>query len=350
VVRIHVHSPPDREQSPSDRMPDNATAVLLTDGEWLAGLVRGGDERRVLVSVVGLGEIPVPLRRVRGLVAPLGRVGRNLAQLERSLLSEKPDRPRETQGGANDTLQLANGETISGTVVTIDEKGLTVQGPLGAVTVKLDVLTVAWLVNPLPSRPADPPVAAWVELVNGSRLLASRLSWSAHTIRVTRPGGGRAMLIPDEQVAAVEILNGRWRWLDLQTPLLAEHNPFLTIRWPARFGVNAVGGPIRIGEKPYRHGIGVHSSSRLVFAIEKASRFHCLAGLDAAAGPLADVDVQVLLDGQVKYQKKSVTLSDGAIPINLDVRGAQKLELRVDFGANGDVQDRFDWADAALIR
>ena len=34
----------------------------------------------------------------------------------------------------------------------------------------------------------------------------------------------------------------------------------------------------------------------------------------------------------------------------LDVSGAKALQLQVDFGANGDLQDYFDWADAALIQ
>ena len=36
--------------------------------------------------------------------------------------------------------------------------------------------------------------------------------------------------------------------------------------------------------------------------------------------------------------------------VRIDVSGAHTLKLRVDFGGNGDVRDRFDWADAALIR
>jgi len=34
----------------------------------------------------------------------------------------------------------------------------------------------------------------------------------------------------------------------------------------------------------------------------------------------------------------------------LDVRCANRIELVVDFGENGDMQDRFDWVEAALIR
>ena len=36
--------------------------------------------------------------------------------------------------------------------------------------------------------------------------------------------------------------------------------------------------------------------------------------------------------------------------VRIDVSGAHTLKLRVDFGGNGDVRDRFDWADAALVR
>ncbi len=99
----------------------------------------------------------------------------------------------------------------------------------------------------------------------------------------------------------------------------------------------------------FDHGLGVHSASRVVFDLDGAERFRCTAGLDASAGPFAEVDVQVLVDGRVEFEKKGLKLSDGPMPIDVRTTGGQKLELRVGFGANGDVQDRFNWADAALI-
>ncbi|MCH7840305.1 MAG: NPCBM/NEW2 domain-containing protein, partial [Planctomycetes bacterium] len=36
--------------------------------------------------------------------------------------------------------------------------------------------------------------------------------------------------------------------------------------------------------------------------------------------------------------------------IRLNIAGAKHIELVVDFGENGGLQDRFDWVEPALIR
>lgn len=196
----------------------------------------------------------------------------------------------------------------------------------------------------------DHPVAACVELASGSRLLAGKLEWKGGTVRITRPGSDAPLAVAEAQVCSIEIINGRWQWLDSLTPLLSEHRPFLTVRWPTRFGVNVAGGPLRLGATTYTHGLGVHSSSMVIFETNKAQRFHCLAGVDAGAGGLACVDIQVRLDGRAVLEKKGLRATDDPVTIDLPLNGAQKLELRVDYGANGDVQDRFNWADAALVK
>lgn len=332
-----------------ERMTDNAIALLLCNGEWLVGLVSGGDARNVTMLMLGVGEVAVPLRSIRGIVAPTGRAGQSLVQVERALLAERPV-PAPGQPAVSDVLRLANGETVLGTIVQINANGCVVQGPMGQLTIDFDVLTLAEVANPVEqiSGPAM-PLMAWIELANGSRLLASSLEFRKNSMKLQRLAGEADMNLPAGDIHAVEVINGRWRWLDNIRPLLDEHRPFLTVRWPSRFGVNVVGGPLRIGGQSYSYGIGVHSASRLIFDVKGGSRFYCEAGLDISAGPLADVDVYVLLDGKVAMEHKSASAGAKPIVIDLPLNGAQKLELRVEFGANGDVQDRFNWADAAII-
>jgi hypothetical protein len=250
-----------------------------------------------------------------------------------------------------DILRLTNGEVVRGMIVAVGPKSLSVTGALGEVNLDLSVLASAKLSNPLPGPVADRPPTAWVELAEGSCLWADRVKLAGDSLELGRVAADddRPLVIRLKNVAAVEVRDGRWRWLDATGPLIAEHQPFMTIRWPVQFGANVLGGPLKIGSQTYAHGLGVHSASRVVYDIGGASRFHCLAGLDASAGSLADVDIQVLVDGKVRLHRKKVQPSDRPIAIDLDVAGGRQLELRVDFGANGDVQDRFNWADAALV-
>jgi hypothetical protein len=338
-------------RSAADRMPDNAMAVLLTNGEWLAGVISGGDKRDLRIALVGIGELSIPLRNVRAIVSPVGRAKQNLVSLEHSLLSVAPA-PAEGEAASSDTVRLANGETLVGTIIEVNGQGLLVSAPSGKLNVGFDVLTVAELSNPAdPAVSADSPVLAWVDLSNGSRLLASRLDWKNGALSLTRTGSSAAIKPAPEfaQVLSIETVNGRWRWLDSLTPLLAEHRPFLTVKWPARFGVNVAGGPIKVGGREYGHGIGVHSASKVIYEVKGATRFHCVGGFDASAGPNAEVTVEAWLDGERVLERKAYKFADSPVAIDLPLKGAQKLELRVEFGPNGDIQARFDWADAAVI-
>ena len=66
--------------------------------------------------------------------------------------------------------------------------------------------------------------------------------------------------------------------------------------------------------------------------------------------PVSAATVQVVLDGRTLWERASMTRRDPPEHLELDVSGGDVLELRVRFGANGAMQDYFDWADAALVR
>jgi hypothetical protein len=75
-----------------------------------------------------------------------------------------------------------------------------------------------------------------------------------------------------------------------------------------------------------------------------------LLGLDDDSGPYASVDVEIRVDGQTRWSRKGVLPGTLHGPVRVDLRGAKELELSVGFGANGDIQDRFNWVEAALVR
>jgi hypothetical protein len=95
----------------------------------------------------------------------------------------------------------------------------------------------------------------------------------------------------------------------------------------------------------------VHSACRLVYRLEgEYQTFVVVPGVDDDAGPLADVTVRVNVDGAVRFEHEHLTPGRSPGQLRIDVEGASTLELDVQFGHYGDVQDRFDWADAALVR
>ena len=72
--------------------------------------------------------------------------------------------------------------------------------------------------------------------------------------------------------------------------------------------------------------------------------------LDDDSGAYADVSVSILVDGKPRFQQTGVRRGILHGPIRLNVARTKRIELIVDFGKNGDIQDRFNWVEAALIR
>ena len=112
-----------------------------------------------------------------------------------------------------------------------------------------------------------------------------------------------------------------------------------------------MGGPLTVAGEAFERGIGVHSRSSLIFEIKGAYReFVTSFGMDDDSGPVADVTVVILVDGQKRFEKAHIRPGMLHGPVRLDVAKAGRLELIVDFGDNGDLQDRFDWIGTGLIR
>jgi hypothetical protein len=153
------------------------------------------------------------------------------------------------------------------------------------------------------------------------------------------------------RLLSVEFRGGRLVYLSDLDPAEAKETPFFDLVWPYRRDASVDGNPLRIGERMYRKGLGCHSRCELTYALGGAyTRFLAEAGLDAEVGEKGNVSIAVLVDGKAKFERKGLTGRDGAVPIALDVAGAARLTLVVDFGADFDICDHLDWANARLIR
>ncbi len=66
--------------------------------------------------------------------------------------------------------------------------------------------------------------------------------------------------------------------------------------------------------------------------------------------PLQFQRFKVFLQRKLRFAQQNVRRGALHGPVRLDVKRANRIELVVDFGENGDLQDRFDWVEPALIR
>ena len=110
---------------------------------------------------------------------------------------------------------------------------------------------------------------------------------------------------------------------------------------------------LRLAGSTYDKGVGLHSHSRLTYAVPPGCRrFDALVGLDDRAGRQGSVRVRVLADGKPLDLggDRELTADGGPLRVNVDVGGVKELTLEVDFGKGGPVQDHVDWADARFVK
>ena len=107
--------------------------------------------------------------------------------------------------------------------------------------------------------------------------------------------------------------------------------------------------PMTIAGKAYRRGLGTHSPSKIVYALEdRFRRFQAWAGADGAVTP--SITFEVWVDGQRRWESGLMHRDDAAKQVDVDVTGAKTLELVVGDGGNDIMADHADWAEAKLLR
>jgi hypothetical protein len=106
--------------------------------------------------------------------------------------------------------------------------------------------------------------------------------------------------------------------------------------------------PMTLGGKRYFRGLGTHSPGRVVYDLEgKYSRFKALVGVDGLAP--GSVTFEVKVDGQTKFKSGVLRREDQPEQVDVDVSGAQKLELIIGDAGDGLQRDHANWANAVLL-
>ena len=109
------------------------------------------------------------------------------------------------------------------------------------------------------------------------------------------------------------------------------------------------GRRITIGGVGYDKGLGVHSDSQISYALNGATRFQAVLGVDDEVGNSGSVQFQVFGDGTKLYDSGTVRGTDSGQSVVVDVSGRSTLTLKVLNGGDDYALDHADWADAKLL-
>jgi hypothetical protein len=331
--------------------------TVLVDGSLISADIVSLDKDRVTLAWGADGEIKLPLELVAGIVfAPPADV-------------QQADLLRANVAGTlrltSDRVLLSNGDElkgeIGGLVVATDPQKKSTRSQLvirtsgGETKAPRDKLTAIAFNPSLAAKPKREDSRLWVGFADGSRLLAKTLTLDAKEAKIEL-ALGPAITVPAEDVVALLPLGGRTVYLSDFKPASYQQIPYLNLPWPWHADANVLGSQLRGGGRLHLKGLGMHAAARLTYDLDQPYRtFTAEAAIDdVTAGRGAAVFRVYIDDGSGKWQLKydSPIVRGGAapVPIAVDLKGAKRLSLLVDFGDKGDELAHADWLDARLVK
>ena len=161
---------------------------------------------------------------------------------------------------------------------------------------------------------------------------------------------GLDVAVPWASVVSLEVRSPRMVFLSDLDPVKVEQQPLVTFAAPWRRDRSVVGGPLRLADRLYEKGLGVHSRCRLTYDLGgRYDVFAATIGVDASTGGRGDCVFEVHADGKELFSKR-MTGKDEPHDVRLPVKGANRLTLAVEWGEDLDLADRADWCDARVLK
>ena len=117
-------------------------------------------------------------------------------------------------------------------------------------------------------------------------------------------------------------------------------------------GRSVQGGPLRVGERTFTHGLGTHARSDIVYDLNgQYDRLAAWVGIDAEmkAYPEASVIFKVLGDGRELYSSGVMRVDTPAKQVDISIAKVSELTLVVEDAGDGIACDHADWGEAVLF-
>jgi hypothetical protein len=270
---------------------------------------------------------------------------------------ESPERLRRrlvAETRKRDVVLLRNGDVLEGVLTSLDEKTIGIEVNKKPVTVEVSRTAAVALSSDLTETPRPKGVYGRVILdPDGARVsLVSPHSTGDGAIIGTTLFGATITASPAE-VVALDLFQGQAIYLSDLKPSRYEYIPYLNDRWDYVRDGSAAGLDLLLAGSTYDKGVGLHSHSRLTYAVPKdCRRFEALVGLDDRVGRQGSARIRVLADGKQLDigADRELTAASEPLSVRADVAGVKELTLEVDFGKGGPVQGRVDWVNARFVK
>src|SRR5712691_5586996 len=335
----------DNRPSPSE---PRGAAVWLANGDRFVATASGIADERLKATWVRFADSPalsLPLEAVRGLTLSLPQARERRDDLAAWLLDRKQ---------SHDEVRLLNGDLVTGELSGWQDGVLSLS--TGTATVKLPIGEVREIgFNTELLTLPEPKELCWlVSLIDGSRLTlrAAHCRVEQDVLQAAHVTGA-TWEIPWAAICELRVLHGRAVFLSDLTAAETKFTPFLpgAREWPVRRDRSVSGSPLRVGGREFPKGLGMHSRTVVSYDLGgKYRSFNAAVGLDDTTSGKGTALCAVEVDGRRVFENSSLSHATGPqrLPL-IDLSGAKRLTLIVDFGEWGDVQDHVNWCDAVLL-
>ena len=330
----------DVELSSIDRLRAKLPSVKTARGEWV---VQIGQESRLTVSIIGGGTDAVRvLHEIIGeLEIPFERIAR--------ITRRDSDTGESRRPPSKDQALLRNGDLLSGSVSSMDAGGVSVLSADGRTEDRAEWPAIVAVRFAETTRASEPN--GWLAAFdNGDVLTVDTIEWNAVRVRLISIGGATHECSAD-RIASIEARGGGRVWLSTIEPASYESIPFFSRAWPLQRDRNALGDRLRFGGRTFDRGLGLHSACRVTWTLDgRYDRLTGLVGIDDSAGDLADADFLILAGRVTLFEARGLRRGEAPRTVAVDVSDLREITIEVGFGRGGDVQDRVNFANAALRR
>ena len=315
-------------------------------------------------GLLGVDDVAVDGGRLTGRSDLLGAIAVDVGRISAIVLPNRRTTPAAVEKIAATLVAAADGDRL--VVRAAPQEYVPVAGVLKSIAA--DKITFVYadedrtidtakvVAVKLASVAGDRPQPRGVLLAaDGTRLPfdAAELTAGAVGLRGTPVGD---VSIPIDRIAAIRYHSGRVTYLSDLTPSAIEQTGAFGPVFTYRNDRSAANIPLQLDGRTYARGVGLHSRCTLTYNLAGAryQTFVALVGIDDTARPRGDAVLTLSADGKPLAGPITLTGSGPAgtkltHPIRLDVRGVKLLTIAVDFGADLDVGDHVNLADAKLI-
>ncbi|QDT16119.1 NPCBM/NEW2 domain-containing protein [Alienimonas californiensis] len=317
----------------ADLEPDGERGwVELTGGDRLFGTATAFDGDAIGLERPDGTALSLPADRVRGVRFPGGgfETGALTKPHRLTLLRDR---------GADDLALLRAGGRTGGELLGFDTATVRLRTAAGELTLPRAELAGLSLSPDLQTPPKTPDSFLTLLLADGSHLTAAALTLDETGGTAVTPAGIEVPIAADA-VRRISVVSPRVREAGEPAATFA---PGPAGSPPPVRDRTVTGRRAVAADRPRPRGWGVWSGTTLTFPVPPdAAAFDVGFALTAAAGELAECDVQIAVDGTTR-QERSGLRTGKLVPLRIDVTNAERVALTIAPGALGGVQDEAFW-------